>query len=53
MWQLPDGEVGVSSKMGKGDQEVQTISYNISKSWDILYSMDNRVNNIVFMLYGD
>ena len=33
--------------MGKGGQKVQTSSYKINKSWDVMYSMMNTVNNTV------
>lgn len=37
-------------KIGEGDQEVQTSTYKISKSWDIWYTMVAVVNTIVFKL---
>ena len=34
-------------KMGEGGQEVQNFRYRINKSWDVMYSVVNIVNNIV------
>lgn len=35
-------------KMGKGSQKVQTSSHKISPG-DVMYSMVNTVNNIVYL----
>ena len=31
--------------MGEGDPKIQTSSYKINKSWDIIYSVVTTVNN--------
>lgn len=41
----------LEDKMDEQNQ-VQTYSYKINKSWDGMHSMDNIVNNIVLTLYG-
>ena len=43
---------GEMSEIGEEDQEVQTTSYKINKSWDIIYSVGNIVNYIT-TLCGD
>ena len=40
-------------KTDEGDQEVQTCSYKLNKSWDVIYSTGNIVNKIVMILYRD
>ena len=42
MWLLPQAGEG---KLGEGGQKVQTSSYKISKSWDVIYSMLTTANN--------
>ena len=36
--------------MEEGGQEVQTFSYKINKSWDIMYIMETLVNNTVLYI---
>ena len=51
-WGLPEGSgVGGWAKQVKGI-EVHTFSYKISLV-DVKYSIGNKVNNIVTILYGD
>ena len=38
------GGIGLH-KMGEGDPKIQTSSYKINKSWDIIYSVVTTVNN--------
>ena len=40
-----DGRSG--AKWGKGDQEIQTSSYKTNKSWGVIYSIGDVVNNTV------
>ena len=44
MWLLPQAGEG---KLGEGGQKVQTSSYKISKSWDVIYSMVTTANNAI------
>ena len=36
--------------MGEGSQKVQTSSYKVNKSWDVIYSMVTIVNNTVLYI---
>ena len=38
-------------KMGEGSQKVQTSSYKVNKSWDVIYSMVTIVNNTVLYIW--
>ena len=38
-------------EMGEGDQEIQTPSYQISKSWTCCYGMVTTVHNTACILY--
>ena len=40
------GGCGVG-EIGEGGQEVQTSSYKINNSWDVMYNMVTTVNNTV------
>ena len=40
-WQLPKAEIGGIGKISKGDQEVQTSSYEIHKSQDCNVDQDH------------
>ena len=37
----------------KGIKRIQTSSCEVTKSWGIMYSTGNRVNNIIIVFYGD
>ena len=39
-------------KIGKRDQEIETSTYILNKSWGLIHSMKNMVSNIVITLYG-
>lgn len=39
------GKSGELGKMGKGGQKIQTSSYEINKSWNVMYIMIIIVNN--------
>ena len=41
------GEGWGMGKMAKDGKKIQTSRYKINKSWDIMYSMVSKVNNIV------
>ena len=44
MWLLPQAGEG---KLGEGSQKVQTSSYKISKSREVVYSMVTIANNAI------
>ena len=47
---MGDGRVG---KIGKRDQERETSTYILNKSWGLIHRTKNMVSNIVIILYGD
>lgn len=42
-----------TGEIGEEHKEVQTLNYTINKSWDEMYSLGNRANNIAVILCGD
>lgn len=45
--------LGGAHKIGIGLLEVQTSSYKVNNSWDVMYSLENIANNSVIVLFGD
>ena len=39
-----------SLELGKGAQKIQTCSYKINKSWDIMYSMMTKCYCVLFYI---
>lgn len=51
-WWLLETGGWVVGKMGKGSQKVQTLSYKMNQSGDLMYSMVTIANNNVFYTWN-